>query len=1656
MPKPTKLPAKPGKVDDSIIDESTDSNSINGSAGDDAVFYVHSPNADSSSTYKGGSGIDHLQLEFTEAEWFELNPTLQDDLTQFIVFLEKNTKANGKATGQWFSFDSIDLTVKQFESISVTVGGQEISPMDDPVTAGNDSYGGSTVLEENQTLTANVLDNDLVPDLLRSTFIVDDIPEGQGSVQFESSFSGERTGTTGLPVGQFTFDPETDFDYVALGEDATTNFTYQITDADGDSKTASVQIKVTGTNDTPTIISDSQAHNGSLIEDSDISVLSTEGTLRFQDFDLSDSHTASLVLKSTDATTDLPGFAEANDAGADQIGNFTIDAAVTENTSDQIDTGLLGWNFSIPNNDPVLQSLTANQSIVQIYTLTLVDPFGAEASQDIKVEIIGTNDSPTIESDTSEHEGFVTEDADSPTLETSGTILFQDLDLIDSHTATFSLKSSDAIVDLPNFNEGSGDQAANLGTFSIDPAITENSTDTDNLATLGWQFELDNDNPVLQSLAVGQTIEQIYTVSISDNNGGTVTQDVKITIAGTNDTPVAIVDAAQTVSGETIVVDVLANDTDVDSDFITNSLVPKTRGTLSIVSVEGAKLGTAVISDDGSQLSYTAAQDALGVDYLKYTARDQWGATVIGTAVVVVSNDSLAVTFGTPGNDVINESANSSNLLIIGGEGDDSIKSGSGDDLIVWSAGDGNDTIDAGPGFDLVTVVLGEDSPNDVTVYADGGAVIVSAENFTLTLDGVEDLTLVGGDFSSTITIENLAGTDIADETVTFVGGPADDNYSGNNHTLHQEIFGNDGNDILGGGSGDDLVEGGNGDDFLYVQGGHDTLFGGAGNDTVQVFGGSVTADGGDGEDRVFGGNLDDVLLGGSGNDLLNGGNGNDLLEGGADDDTLAGLAGDDTLNGGAGRDTLYGGSNNDSLDGGTGTDFLSGGTGNDTYYVDASADVVSELAGQGTDAVFASANYTLSANIETLTLTGTDNIAGTGNSLDNTLTGNNGNNSLNGGDGRDTISGADGNDTINGGKNNDDITGGSGDDLLIGGGAPNSSIGETDNDVIRGGEGADTIYTDSVADASRTGVSRFDSIYFNILNYAYGDQGNDILYGGMGIDMLYGGTGNDQLFGAAFDDQLFGDSGNDTLSGGQGLDYLDGGTGADVLYGGADNDTYSVDTTADTIIEYANEGVDTIIASVSFNIPAHVENLNLTGIATQSLGNSLSNTIRANSISSIIDGSGGNDNLFGNNGNDSLYGGLGNDLIYGGYGADSIYGGSGNDELWGSTNTVLSEAIDSGNTIYGEDGNDRIFGQNGNDRLYGGYGNDFIVASGGDNFIDAGSGNDEVRTGNGNNTIYGESGDDVLSSGSGNDRIFGGAGNDYIYGGNSGIDFLDGGAGNDIVSTAGDSATLYGGTGDDELLVGPGTGHYLDGGPGADIMYSGNTLNSTGSATFVIDNLGDKVIASGEATIITYLDNYTLKTDPGFSEFSENNLILAPAANSQGIAVYNGSGNQLANEITGNAYNNTLIGHAGDDTIFGGDGNDTLIGGIGNNHLDGGAGDDTLFASDLFGASSLAPKTTHYLTGGTGNDLFIPSLKPGATYVTDFTRGEDKLAWQDFTGRQSFDSISSIGQLAFFYTGDFTGINVFEGDTYIADFLGGTTVLVGVTDLSSNDFLWI
>ncbi|MBE9220436.1 bluetail domain-containing putative surface protein, partial [Dolichospermum flos-aquae] len=219
----------------------------------------------------------------------------------------------------------------------------------------------------------------------------------------------------------------------------------------------------------------------------------------------------------------------------------------------------------------------------------------------------------------------------------------------------------------------------------------------------------------------------------------------------------------------------------------------------------------------------------------------------------------------------------------------------------------------------------------------------------------------------------------------------------------------------------------------------------------------------------------------------------------------------------------VFGTSGNDTLSGTINVDCLIGLAGNDTYTVNNAGDVVVENPSQGTDLVNASISYILTDNFENLTLTGSANLNGTGNNLNNSLTGNTGNNIL---------TGNAGNDTLNGGAGIDTLIGGLGDDIYV-------VDSTTDTITENSGEGTDIIQSSVTFDLT---------VFPNIENLTL--TGTAVINGtgNAGDNSLTGNSGNNTLTGNAGNDLLNGGTGNDLLNGGAGADTLTGGTGSDIL----------------------------------------------------------------------------------------------------------------------------------------------------------------------------------------------------------------------------------------------------------------------------------------------------------------------------------------------------------------------------------------------------------------------------------------------------------------------------------------------------------------------------
>ncbi|MBI5900194.1 MAG: M10 family metallopeptidase C-terminal domain-containing protein [Rhodocyclales bacterium] len=132
--------------------------------------------------------------------------------------------------------------------------------------------------------------------------------------------------------------------------------------------------------------------------------------------------------------------------------------------------------------------------------------------------------------------------------------------------------------------------------------------------------------------------------------------------------------------------------------------------------------------------------------------------------------------------------------------------------------------------------------------------------------------------------------------------------------------------------------------------------------------------------------------------------------------------------------------------------------------------------------------------------------------------------------------------------------------------------------------------------------------------------------------------------YGVAIENAV-GGLGNDVLLGNEVPNRLDGGAGIDTMVGGAGDDTYVADSAQDVVSESANDGIDTVLASVEFVLPNHVENLSLTGTGTiNGTGNGTANSLSGNLKANVLSGGGGDDIFVGGGGRDTLVGGTGSD----------------------------------------------------------------------------------------------------------------------------------------------------------------------------------------------------------------------------------------------------------------------------------------------------------------------------------------------------------------------------------------------------------------------------
>ena len=922
---------------------------------------------------------------------------------------------------------------------------------------------------------------------------------------------------------------------------------------------------------------------------------------------------------------------------------------------------------------------------------------------------------------------------------------------------------------------------------------------------------------------------------------------------------------------------VAVTDVSVTNDTFSGDAVLRISGTTDEVRVSG--FFTSVASSTPTTIQRIVFEDG----------------TVWDVAAIVAESLKGQMLVGTTGNDNITGTAN-----------DDTISGLAGDDIL--NGGAGNDTIDGGSGNDSIfgssgsNVLIGGTGDDLIYALSVGDVVIENANQ------GI-DTVYAGADWLLGVNTENLT---LINSATTATGNDSANVITGN--ALSNVLSGVGGDDLIDGGIGADAMSGGAGNDICIVDNVADAVTEALnqGTDLVQssvTFALAANVENltltGTAAINGTGNALDNVLTGNSASNVLTGGAGNDTIDGGVGNDTMLGGAGDDTYfvnvaadtvtesanegidtvqsavtwvlganvenltlsgtaainaTGNALANTLTGNTGINRMDGGAGADAMFGGAGNDTYVVDNLGDTLTEGSNAGTDTVESSVAWTLGVNLESLTLTGTSAINGTGNTQVNTLRGNAADNVLDGGAGNDTMIGGAGNDTYRVDSAADLVT-------------------------ELGGEGTDTVESSAtltlaanVEKLTLTGTAALNATGNSLNNALTGNSGVNRLDGGTGADLMVGGAGNDtyvvdnagdgmtELAGGGTDAvestigwtlgaeletltltgtgaiNATGNALANTLIGNAGANRLDGGTGADAMTGGAGNDAYVVDNAGDTTVEAASAGTDTVEASIAWTLGTNLENLTLTGTgAISATGNTLANLLTGNAAANTLNGG---------TGVDTMMGGAGDDIYIVDDAADvtTEAASAGNDAVQASLTWTLAANIENlaltggtaingtGNTLdnvlTGNTANNTLTGGAGNDTLDGGLGNDTMVGgAGNDTFLvnvatdvlteNAAEGTDTVQsaatwtlsanlenltltgagaingTGNANaNTLIGNAATNTLSGAEGNDTYSGAAGNDV---------FTDG-------SLSSSDTYLWGtGVGSDSLTDAGGTLDHID-----------------------------------------------------------------------------------------------------------------------------------------------------------------------------------------------------------------------------------------------------
>ena len=503
-----------------------------------------------------------------------------------------------------------------------------------------------------------------------------------------------------------------------------------------------------------------------------------------------------------------------------------------------------------------------------------------------------------------------------------------------------------------------------------------------------------------------------------------------------------------------------------------------------------------------------------------------------------IGNDTL---FGQSGNDTLN--GGDGNDILVGGTGNDTVNGGAGDDTIVWNAGlfgdlfggsmDGRDLVNGGTEGSAgdTYVINGSIQGETFRVYSHAAAVTAGLVNNANTAEIVISRTVsnIFGQPHTTVIAELTEIEEIVINSSTVTTTPTPGSAGGD--TIQ----------VIGDFSGTSL-------NFSTI-----TINGGDGDDTVDIS--RLTSDhrivfhGGGGTNRVIG-NIrpqDVVENADTGGASGNPGSGNDGAPGEVGDSSAGGSdagSGDPSPHGDDADDDTNddAGSNGGDAGGGSG-----GSSDGDTSSTDTPTNDVPQ-----TPPLAADSAHLGTPDADVMVGDGNaDTFSGGGG--DDLILGNGGDDTLMGGAGDDLIKGGDGSDVIMGGDGNDDLFGGTGSDMIFGDAGNDRIFADQGDDIVEGGKGADTVYLGAGDDRVTATVGDGNDVYWgedgsDTLDYAaitanlMVDLGNGLLQHG---SVMSAQSGTDMVFGF---ENVIGGSGDDTIIASAVANVMDGGLGSDTF----------------------------------------------------------------------------------------------------------------------------------------------------------------------------------------------------------------------------------------------------------------------------------------------------------------------------------------------------------------------------------------------------------------------------------------------------------------------------------------------------------------------------